>query len=73
MYEADHAKETWRSTIATVHAHVGYAPAMAMLSAYGFYDGQMRDDPGGRPAALTGIKYVCCLHEWSCPCGHCQS
>jgi hypothetical protein len=27
---------------------------MAMLSAYGFYDGQTRDDPGGRTAIKTG-------------------
>ena len=37
-----------------MHADVGYAPAMAMLSAYGFYDGQTRDDPGGRTAVKAG-------------------
>ncbi len=41
-------------TVGSVHADVGYAPAMAMLSAYGFYDGQTRDDPDGRTAIKTG-------------------
>ena len=30
--------------MASVHADIGYAPAQAMLSAYGFYDGTIRDD-----------------------------
>ncbi len=56
VQEGEHAKDTWRSTIATVHADVGYGPAMVMLSAYGYFDGKTRDDPGGRSAAITGAK-----------------
>ena len=51
--------DTWRSTVESVHSDVGYAPAMAMLSAYGFYNGQSRDDPGGGPAARTGDWRPC--------------
>ena len=52
--EGERALDTWRSTVESVHSDVGYAPAMAMLSAYGFYNGQTRNDPGGGPAAQTG-------------------
>ena len=54
VQEGEHAEDTWRSTVASVHADVGYAPAMAMLSAYGFFNGKTRDDPGGQSAAVTG-------------------
>jgi hypothetical protein len=40
--EGETAEETWRNTIGSVHTDVGYAPASAMLSAYGFYDGKTR-------------------------------
>ena len=55
--EGKRALDTWRSTVESVHSDVGYAPAMAMLSAYGFYNGQTRSDPGGGPAARTGFQH----------------
>lgn len=54
LQEGERALDTWRSTVESVHSDVGYAPAMAMLSAYGFYEGQTRNDPGGGPAVRTG-------------------
>ena len=42
--EGESAEETWRNTIGSVHTDVGYAPASAMLSAYGFYDGKTRGE-----------------------------
>ncbi|BDA47143.1 Xanthine dehydrogenase/oxidase [Coccomyxa sp. Obi] len=49
--EGETAEDTWRDTIGSVHTDVGYAPASAMLSAYGFYDGKTRgDDNRGKPA-----------------------
>ena len=60
--EGERALDTWRSTVESVHSDVGYAPAMAMLSAYGFYNGQTRNDPGGGPAAQTGdLSMPCCV------------
>ena len=60
--EGECALDTWRSTVESVHSDVGYAPAMAMLSAYGFYNGQSRSDPGGGPAARTGaFSMPCCV------------
>lgn len=54
MQKGESGEETWKATIASVHADIGYAPASAMLSAYGFYDGTQRDDPSrdGTPKRL---------------------
>jgi hypothetical protein len=49
---------TWKATVESVHSDIGYAPAQAMLSAYGFYDGHTRHDlgaprqPGAPPRSL---------------------
>ncbi|EIE21740.1 molybdenum cofactor-binding domain-containing protein [Coccomyxa subellipsoidea C-169] len=42
--EGETAEETWCNTVGSVHTDVGYAPASAMLSAYGFYDGKTRGE-----------------------------
>ncbi len=44
LQESKTAEDTWRDTIGSVHTDVGYAPASAMLSAYGFYDGTTRGE-----------------------------
>jgi hypothetical protein len=54
-------EDTWRETVAAVHSDVGYAPATAMLSAYGFYDGKTRsDEPGssGPPSYSAASRHI---------------
>ena len=71
------AEETWKGTVASVHADIGYAPAQAMLSAYGFYDGTIRDDicaprtPGATVSQPSTFEDCVCLLLLYCPSAGC--
>ena len=58
--EGGTGEEAWKQTVASVHSDIGYAPAQAMLSAYGFYDGKTRRDAGARGGAGPGQQPGAC-------------